>query len=189
MKPLKQENAEKEEMAEAFRINDRVVLTIQGKYKPSRMNPIVGTEYFCEGDVIWFDGNDVEIAWDNGNTNTYKNNDLSFAMIQNRTATPEDLEEGMEVRLRRFQEDPYHWDEGGNMREYSGHYVIINTIKRCADHDFPVQIHIENDDQRFMWIPEDFMVRNDSNSLNPNILFRIKKGRRNGQKSSSNIRQ
>ena len=175
-------------MAEVFRENDRVVLSIQGKYKPTKMNPVTETEYFCEGDVIWCNGDDVEIAWDNGHTNTYKRTDLSFAKAQFRTATAEDLEEGMEIRLRRFRNDPDHWDEDGTMREYSGRYVVICTVNRTNDDEFPVQILIENDDRRFMWIPEDFMVRDDSSSLNPNVLFRIKKGRRNGQKSSSNIR-
>jgi hypothetical protein len=187
-KPSELKNVEKEKMAELFRINDRVILSIQNKYKPTKMNPVVGTDYFCEGDVIWCNGEDVEIAWDNGHTNTYKRTDLSFAKAQFRIATAEDLEEGMEIRLRRFRDDPDHWDEDGTMREYSGRYVIISTVNRTADDEFPVQILIENDDRRFMWIPEDFMVRDDSSSLNPNILFRIKKGRRNGQKSSSNIR-
>ena len=177
-------------MAKLFRINDRVILSIQDKYKATKMNPVVGTEYFCEGDVIWANGSDVEIVWDNGFTNTYKRNDLSFAKVQFRTAMAEDLEEGMEVRLRRFRDNPDHWDEDedGAMREYSGQYVTIHNVDRAANDEYPVQIQIENDDRRFMWIPEDFMIRDDSNSLNPNVLFRIKKGKRNGQKSSSKLR-
>jgi len=175
-------------MAEVFRINDRVVLSIQGRYKAGKSNPVVGSEYFCEGDIIWSNGDDVEISWDNGHTNTNKRNDLSFAEVQFRTATREDIEEGMEIRLRRFQDNPDHWDEDGTMCEYSGRYVVVYAVKRVENDEYPIQITIENDDRRFMWIPEDFMVRENSNSLNPNVLFRIKKGRRNGQKSSSNIR-
>lgn len=53
--------------------------------KPSRTyiigpnNPKVGTSWECIGEVVDLSGGSIDVRWENGESNTYKSNELSAA--------------------------------------------------------------------------------------------------------------
>jgi hypothetical protein len=71
---------------------ERVLLTEDGGYDPDKSNPIVGTEFECEGTITEVDPMSEEdeeddfqhydenaciyVKWDNGHENVYKGGDL-----------------------------------------------------------------------------------------------------------------
>ena len=67
--------------SEDITVGMRVVLTTD-RYGSYPNNPMVGGRHECVGTVDYVDWgntiiNDVHVAWDNGETNTYKVGDLS----------------------------------------------------------------------------------------------------------------
>jgi hypothetical protein len=58
----------------------RVMLTNPNpSYTIYESNPAVGSRFECEGEITTIDKDFVEVEWDNGSSNTYKNNELSLS--------------------------------------------------------------------------------------------------------------
>lgn len=56
----------------------RVVLTHPDPgYSIDETNPVLGTEYECCGTILYCEDDFLEVEWDNGMTNTYKDMELS----------------------------------------------------------------------------------------------------------------
>jgi hypothetical protein len=48
-------------------------------YVISEINPLVGTQWECEGSVVRVAEDHVDVLWKNGFSNSYKNNELSIS--------------------------------------------------------------------------------------------------------------
>lgn len=47
------------------------------KYRIDEANPKTGTEYECDGVVMYSTSYTIQVNWDNGEQNTYKDDELS----------------------------------------------------------------------------------------------------------------
>ena len=71
-----------------------------------------------------------------------------------------DMKVGMEVRVKKFKNQPEHWNESGKMNHWMGKKVTIKRI--VSDLIYPVRIR-EDSDENLMresggwsWKPSDF---------------------------------
>jgi hypothetical protein len=63
-----------------FKVGDRVNFTNNSHcYVIRRENPLVGTEYECEGVVYNISNLSINVLWDNGIRNVYRHDDLSLS--------------------------------------------------------------------------------------------------------------
>ena len=46
-------------------------------YYIDESNPAVGTEFECEGEIYFADRYDINVKWDNGTSNIYKDGELT----------------------------------------------------------------------------------------------------------------
>lgn len=71
-----------------FEEGDRVIYANEnsGYGGPSKNDPLVGTEFFCEGEIfeVYPEHHPFEfyVKWDNGTKNAYLRKDLEFAEIK-----------------------------------------------------------------------------------------------------------
>lgn len=66
-----------------FKKGDRVIYT-SFKFGESEINPAANTSYECSGTIIKINGGghyspNINVKWDNGETNSYRMSDLSYA--------------------------------------------------------------------------------------------------------------
>ena len=63
-----------------FKCGDRIKLTHPKEYYTIGLaNPLVGTKFECPGTIIEiYDGNKIEVKWDNKTTNGYDEEDLDL---------------------------------------------------------------------------------------------------------------
>lgn len=64
----------KNEYSSMYKVGDRVKLIQVKDIKLSKSNPIIGTRYECEGEIIEMDNSPapiIKVAWDNGTENIY----------------------------------------------------------------------------------------------------------------------
>lgn len=60
---------------------DRVILVKPDPaYDIDSRNPVRGSKWFCEGKIQRVNESLIYVEWDNGRTNTYKKNELGYAM-------------------------------------------------------------------------------------------------------------
>ena len=62
-----------------MRMGMRVILTRPDReYTIGFANPLFDTKWECVGTVDRYSGNSARVCWDNGESNTYKDNELSI---------------------------------------------------------------------------------------------------------------
>ena len=61
-----------------FKVDDRVVY-VSGAHRHGESNPLLGTTYECCGSIIEVRSNSVSVRWDNGERNSYRDQDLMHA--------------------------------------------------------------------------------------------------------------
>ena len=69
-----------------LKVGDRVIY-ISGNYESEENNPLVDTEYFCKGTINNYDEDrnlicPYRVNWDNGNANSYKEEDLQLVDVK-----------------------------------------------------------------------------------------------------------
>lgn len=61
-------------------IGSRVLLTHPlPEYRIGKANPVAGSMFECAGTVLFISEHYVSVMWDNGSTNAYMGEELSFA--------------------------------------------------------------------------------------------------------------
>ena len=83
-----------------FREGDRVLFTSNTRgYSIGKGNPLVGTTYECPGKIKRIAGTVIQVFWDNGHSNSYRQDDLS-------PADPGKLDPNWAFRVKRINATP-----------------------------------------------------------------------------------